>query len=38
MNKKQRIVYGQGVSNINYSTDVFNFDVNLPGFINQLLY
>ena len=27
MNKKQRIVHGQGASNINYSTVVFNLDV-----------
>ena len=27
LNKKQRIVHGQGASNINYSTVVFNFDV-----------
>ena len=27
VNKKQRIVYGKGASNINYSTVVFNFDV-----------
>ena len=27
MNKTQRIVHGQGASNITYSTIVFNFDV-----------
>ena len=27
VNKKQRIVHGQGASNINHSTIVFNFDV-----------
>ena len=27
MNKKQRIVHGQGTSNMNYSTIVFNFDI-----------
>ena len=33
MNKKQRIVHGQGASTINYSTIVFKFDVG--GFPNQ---
>ena len=32
VNKKQRIVHGQGASNINYTTVVFNFDVCLFSF------
>ena len=32
--QNQRIVHGQGASNINYSTVVFNFDVG-AGFHNQ---
>ena len=27
VNKKQRIVHGQGAANINYSTVIFNFDI-----------